>query len=96
MTNRILAGRFIVSFAMLSQFFFLALYMQNILHYSPLASGPAVPAVDCRDRDHGPDRRPADVAFTLVQRTAARAEPPTAEADRIDADATAEAELTLA
>ncbi len=30
---------FIVSFAMLSQFFFLALYMQNILHYSPLQAG---------------------------------------------------------
>jgi EmrB/QacA subfamily drug resistance transporter len=30
---------FIVTFAMLSQFFFLALYMQNILHYSPLQAG---------------------------------------------------------
>ena len=30
---------FIVSFAMLAQFFFLALYMQNFLHYSPLATG---------------------------------------------------------
>jgi EmrB/QacA subfamily drug resistance transporter len=30
---------FFVSFAMLAQFFFLALYMQNILHYSPLQSG---------------------------------------------------------
>jgi EmrB/QacA subfamily drug resistance transporter len=30
---------FIVSFAMLAQFFFLALYMQNILHFSPLAAG---------------------------------------------------------
>ena len=30
---------FIVSFAMLAQFFFLALYMQNILHYSPLQTG---------------------------------------------------------
>jgi len=30
---------FIVSFAMLAQFFFLALYMQNILHYSPLQAG---------------------------------------------------------
>jgi EmrB/QacA subfamily drug resistance transporter len=29
----------IVSFAMLAQFFFLALYMQNILHYSPLQTG---------------------------------------------------------
>ncbi len=30
---------FIVSFAMLAMFFFLALYMQNILHYSPLEAG---------------------------------------------------------
>jgi EmrB/QacA subfamily drug resistance transporter len=30
---------FIVSFAMLAQFFFLALYMQNVLHYSPLQAG---------------------------------------------------------
>jgi len=30
---------FIVTFAMLAQFFFLALYMQNILHYSPLQAG---------------------------------------------------------
>src|SRR3984885_14915423 len=30
---------FIISFAMLAQFFFLALYMQNILHYSPLQTG---------------------------------------------------------
>jgi EmrB/QacA subfamily drug resistance transporter len=30
---------FIVSFAMLAQFFFLALYMQNFLHYSPLQTG---------------------------------------------------------
>jgi EmrB/QacA subfamily drug resistance transporter len=30
---------FIVSFAMLAQFFFLALYMQNILHFSPLQAG---------------------------------------------------------
>jgi EmrB/QacA subfamily drug resistance transporter len=30
---------FVVSFAMLAQFFFLALYMQNILHYSPLQTG---------------------------------------------------------
>jgi len=29
----------VVSFAMLAQFFFLALYMQNILHYSPLQTG---------------------------------------------------------
>lgn len=30
---------FIVSFAMLAMFFFLALYLQNILHYSPLEAG---------------------------------------------------------
>jgi EmrB/QacA subfamily drug resistance transporter len=30
---------FIVSFAMFAQFFFLTLYMQNILHYSPLQAG---------------------------------------------------------
>ena len=30
---------FIVTFAMLAMFFFLALYMQNILHYSPLEAG---------------------------------------------------------
>ena len=30
---------FIVSFAMLAQFFFLALYLQNILHFSPLQAG---------------------------------------------------------
>src|SRR5436853_4147623 len=30
---------FIVSFAMLAMFFFIALYMQNILHYTPLEAG---------------------------------------------------------
>ena len=30
---------FIVSFAMLAMFFFIALYMQNILGYSPLEAG---------------------------------------------------------
>jgi EmrB/QacA subfamily drug resistance transporter len=30
---------FVVTFAMLAQFFFLALYLQNILHYSPLQAG---------------------------------------------------------
>ena len=29
----------IITFAMLGVFFFLALYMQNILHYSPLEAG---------------------------------------------------------
>ncbi|MFL5781194.1 MAG: MFS transporter [Thermoleophilaceae bacterium] len=33
------AVAFIVSFAMLSMFFFMALYMQNILEYSPLEAG---------------------------------------------------------
>ena len=33
------AVAFIVSFAMLAMFFFMALYMQNILHYSPLEAG---------------------------------------------------------
>ena len=32
---------FIVSFAMLAMFFFMALYMQNVLHYSPLQTGCA-------------------------------------------------------
>jgi len=30
---------FLISFAMFAQFFFLTLYMQNILHYSPLQAG---------------------------------------------------------
>jgi EmrB/QacA subfamily drug resistance transporter len=30
---------FIVSFSMLAMFFFMALYMQNVLHYSPLQAG---------------------------------------------------------
>jgi EmrB/QacA subfamily drug resistance transporter len=30
---------FIVSFAMLAMFFFMALYMQNVLHYTPLEAG---------------------------------------------------------
>jgi EmrB/QacA subfamily drug resistance transporter len=30
---------FLVTFAMFAQFFFLTLYMQNVLHYSPLQSG---------------------------------------------------------
>jgi EmrB/QacA subfamily drug resistance transporter len=30
---------FVVTFAMLAQFFFLALYMQNVQHYSPLQAG---------------------------------------------------------
>ena len=30
---------FLVTFAMFAQFFFITLYMQNILHYSPLQTG---------------------------------------------------------
>ena len=30
---------FLISFAMFAQFFFLTLYLQNILHYSPLQTG---------------------------------------------------------
>ena len=30
---------FLISFAMFAQFFFLTLYMQNVLHYSPLQTG---------------------------------------------------------
>ena len=37
--GRELAVAFIVSFAMLAMFFFMALYMQNILGYSPLEAG---------------------------------------------------------
>jgi len=43
----------IVSFAMLAQFFFLALYMQNILKYSPLQTGGALPAVHRRHHRDG-------------------------------------------
>ena len=44
---------FLVTFAMFAQFFFLTLYMQNVLHYSPLQTGRAVPAGDARDHGHG-------------------------------------------
>ena len=50
---------FLVSFAMLAQFFFLALYMQNILGYSPLQAGDPLPALDAGARRDGPARRPA-------------------------------------
>ena len=40
---------FIVSFAMFAMFFFLALYMQNILGYSPLRGGRALPALHADD-----------------------------------------------
>ena len=48
---------FIVSFAMLAMFFFLALYMQNVRGYCAAAGRRAVPALDRRDHRHGPDRR---------------------------------------
>ncbi len=60
------AVAFIVSFAMLGMFFFMALYMQNILGYSPLEAGRPLPALDAHDRDlraalgapHRPHRAP--------------------------------------
>ena len=51
---------FIVSFAMFAQFFFLTLYMQNVLHYSPLQTGVRFLPSTRRDHRHGPARRPAD------------------------------------
>ncbi len=48
----------IITFAMLGVFFFLALYMQNILDYSPLEAGRPVPALDPDDRRRGAGRRP--------------------------------------
>ena len=64
-------SRFIVSFSMLAVFFFIALYMQNILGYSAARGGRPLPALDPDDRADraagraagGPDRpAPADVA----------------------------------
>ena len=49
----------IISFAMLGVFFFLALYMQDILGYSPLEAGVQVPALDADDRRRRAGRRPA-------------------------------------
>ena len=46
-----------VSFAMLAMFFFMALYMQNILGYSPLEAGHPLPALDGRDHRRRADRR---------------------------------------
>jgi len=51
---------FLISFAMLAMFFFLALYMQNVLHYSPLGTGRPLPPRDRPDHRHGSDRRPVD------------------------------------
>ena len=48
----------IVTFAMLAQFFFIALYMQNILGYSPARGRRPVPAGDPDDRRRSP-RSPA-------------------------------------
>ena len=48
---------FVISFAMLGMFFFMALYIQNILGYSPLEAGRPVPADDARDHGRRPDRR---------------------------------------
>ena len=57
---------FVVSFAMLAMFFFMALYMQNILGYSPLEAGirflPStvviIVAAPHRRPAHGPHRGP--------------------------------------
>ena len=49
----------IVTFAMLAPFFFLALYMQDILGYSPLEAGRPLPARDPDDRRCRAARRPA-------------------------------------
>ena len=43
---------FIVSFAMLAMFFFLALYMQNILRLLAAAGRRALPALDADDHRH--------------------------------------------
>ena len=52
---------FLVSFAMFAQFFFLTLYMQNVLHYSPLETGlrflpSTVVIIVWRPRRGPPDR----------------------------------------
>ena len=54
--NRTSAGvnlvGFIVSFAMFAQFFFLTLYMQNVMHLLAARHRRALPALDGRARDH--------------------------------------------
>ena len=50
---------FIVSFAMLAMFFFLALYMQNILGYSPLEAGVRFLPSTAGDHRRRPARRAA-------------------------------------
>ena len=51
---------FVVSFAMLAMFFFMALYMQNILGYSPFEAGLRFLPSTLRDHLRGPARGPAD------------------------------------
>ena len=48
-----------VSFAMFAMFFFIALYMQNILGYSPLEAGVRFLPSTLVIIVAGPDRRPA-------------------------------------
>ena len=49
---------FAISFAMFAMFFFLALYMQNILGYSPLETGVRFLPSDAGDHGRRPARRP--------------------------------------
>ena len=51
---------FSVSFAMLAMFFFLALYMQNVLGYSPAGGRGALPALHAGGHRDGPGGRPPD------------------------------------
>ncbi len=48
----------IISFAMMGSFFFLAIYLQDLLGYSPLETGRALPPDHGDHRLRGPDRRP--------------------------------------
>ena len=50
---------FMVTFAMFAMFFFLALYMQNILGYSPARDRRALPPHDAADHGRRPDLRAA-------------------------------------
>ena len=50
---------FIVSFAMLAMFFFIALYMQNLLGYSPVEAGVRFLPSTADDHRRRADRRPA-------------------------------------
>ena len=49
---------FLISFAMFAQFFFLTLYLQNVLHYSPLQTGVRFLPSTWPDHRHGPTRGP--------------------------------------